>query len=397
MRKYGKWALVLGLMAVTPGLSFAAPWSREGNGDKAEKPAAEAKPRSKTSNQQVADDIAVALRNARLQGYDIEIEYKNGVAILKGRVVDPKQKDRATQVVQKVAGVERVDNQMILSAKPTMSERMAGRPAGGVQQAGGIQQAGHTAGGPQSNRVQQINYEPAAAAPSAPAAGSNQAMAEQIAAALTAANLDGYDIEIRYQNGVAQLGGGVETPAQRALAERVVAQVPGVNGVDNQLRTQQAPQGPQGGFDPRMAGPGPQAGYGPQGPAYGPQGPIHPAAFQGGPGMPGPGGPGMPMGPGVPMGPYGHGGPGASPAVYNSPSLPDYAWPTYAQYPNSAAVTYPQQYSASAFPYIGPFYPYPQVPLGWRDATLRWDDGQWNLQFRQRTDKWWWFLSPKNW
>lgn len=106
------------------------------------------------------------------------------------------------------------------------------------------------------------------------------------------------------------------------------------------------------------------------------------------------------MGPGgAPMMPpsYGQPGPGASQASYNNPSLPDYAWPTYAQYPNSAAVNYPTQYSASAFPYIGPFYPYPQVPLGWRDATLRWDDGQWNLMFRTRTDKWWWYFNPNNW
>jgi hypothetical protein len=88
---------------------------------------------------------------------------------------------------------------------------------------------------------------------------------------------------------------------------------------------------------------------------------------------------------------------GASQAVYNGPSVPDYAWPAYAQYPNSAAVNYPTQYSASAWPYIGPFYPYPQVPLGWRDATLRWDDGQWNLMFRTRTDKWWWYFNPNNW
>ena len=73
------------------------------------------------------------------------------------------------------------------------------------------------------------------------------------------------------------------------------------------------------------------------------------------------------------------------------------AWPTYAQYPNSAAITYPTEYSASAWPYIGPFYPYPQVPLGWRSAQLDWDDGHWNLNFRSRTDKWWWFISPKNW
>lgn len=102
------------------------------------------------------------------------------------------------------------------------------------------------------------------------------------------------------------------------------------------------------------------------------------------------------MGPGMPP-TYGHPGAGASQAVYNNPSVPDYAWPTYAQYPNSAAVNYPTQYSASAWPYIGPFYPYPQVPLGWRDATLRWDDGQWNLMFRTRTDKWWWYFNPNNW
>ena len=105
------------------------------------------------------------------------------------------------------------------------------------------------------------------------------------------------------------------------------------------------------------------------------------------------------MGPGAPPYPpaYGNPGMGASQAVYNSPSMPDHAWPSYAQYPNSAAVSYPQQYSASAWPYIGPFYPYPQVPLGWRDATLRWDDGQWNLMFKPRTDRWWWFFNPNNW
>ena len=89
--------------------------------------------------------------------------------------------------------------------------------------------------------------------------------------------------------------------------------------------------------------------------------------------------------------------PGTTPPVLNNPSLPPYAWPSYASYPNYAQVTYPQQYSASAWPYIGPFYPYPQVPLGWRQVQLEWDDGSWNLNFRPRTDRWWWFLDPKNW
>ena len=79
------------------------------------------------------------------------------------------------------------------------------------------------------------------------------------------------------------------------------------------------------------------------------------------------------------------------------PNLPETAWPAYASYPNYSQVTYPKEYSASAWPYIGPFYPYPQIPMGWRDVQLAWDDGHWNLNFRSRTEKWWWFMDPKNW
>jgi hypothetical protein len=67
--------------------------------------------------------------------------------------------------------------------------------------------------------------------------------------------------------------------------------------------------------------------------------------------------------------------------VYNQPYLPNYAWPSYAPYPNYATLTYPRQYSPSAWPYIGPFYPYPQVPLGWRRVSLEWHDGWWWLDF----------------
>ncbi len=66
---------------------------------------------------------------------------------------------------------------------------------------------------------------------------------------------------------------------------------------------------------------------------------------------------------------------------YDNAQMPGYAWPSYASYPNYAALTYPRQYSPSAWPYIGPFYPYPQVPLGWRKVSLEWDDGWWFLDF----------------
>ncbi|MEM8865836.1 MAG: BON domain-containing protein [Planctomycetota bacterium] len=72
---------------------------------------------------------------------------------------------------------------------------------------------------------------------------------------------------------------------------------------------------------------------------------------------------------------------GAQGVSYDSPNMPGYAWPSYAAHPNYSAVTYPKQYSPTAWPYIGPFYPYPQVPLGWRKVALEWDDGWWFLDF----------------
>ena len=96
--------------------------------------------------------------------------------------------------------------------------------------------------------------------------------------------------------------------------------------------------------------------------------------------MPGSYGGGQMMGQPVPMAPH---APVGAPR-YDSPNLPNYAWPGYAAHPNYAAVSYPQQYSPSAWPFIGPFYPYPQVPLGWRKVSLEWDDGWWFLDFTDR-------------
>ncbi len=80
---------------------------------------------------------------------------------------------------------------------------------------------------------------------------------------------------------------------------------------------------------------------------------------------------------------------GVAPARYDQPCMPNYAWPSYASYPNYAAVTYPKQYSPTAWPYIGPFYPYPQVPMGWRKVTLQWDDGWWFLDFKDQPASCW--------
>lgn len=71
-----------------------------------------------------------------------------------------------------------------------------------------------------------------------------------------------------------------------------------------------------------------------------------------------------------------------APVKYDQPCLPNYAWPSYSAYPNYATVNYPTQYSPTCWPYIGPFYPYPQVPPGWRKVTLEWDNGWWWLDFK---------------
>ena len=339
MRHLGKWLMALGLLAIVPATSDAALWGNSAQSQQA----------AKQKNQKAANEVAGALRSAKLQGYDIGIEVKEGTAILTGEVTDPAQKDKATQVASRAKGVKRVDNRLIVSPPTVVAARQAEKAQQEIQQT------------------------------SSDVPPTNQEMAERIAAALGKAGMSGFDLEVRFEDGNALIGGAVANPAQRAKITQVVSNLNGIETVDNKVVV--SPQAAR-----RPAGPPPyatQAAYGP-GPM---RAPIHPAAFQQ---EGGPMGAEMPMPP-IPMGRSNAG------QVYDSPNLPNHAWPTYAQYPNSAAVSYPKEYSASAWPYIGPFYPYPQVPLGWRSAQLDWDDGHWNLNFRSRTEKWWWFISPKNW
>ncbi len=227
--------------------------------------------------------------------------------------------------------------------------------------------------------------------------------------------LKDYRVGVKYEDGVAWLMGTVTSPQQKQIAEQVARQSAGVDHVvsklevesgnittqadkriqvaskempvqrraNNRVNTRRAPQnGRLQNNRPQNNMPRPYARTGgmPQGPGGMRQGPgVQPANFSqaqycpDGGCMTGGGGP-MGMGPQPAMG----GGPGAS---HDNPQLPGYAWPSYAASSNYAALTYPKQYSASAWPYIGPFYPYPQVPLGWRKVTLEWDDGWWNLDF----------------
>lgn len=386
MRRYHSWLVALGFAAATPGLALAGPLSLFSS-DRDSKPAA-SEPDAKAINQRTANDIAKALRAARLSGYNIEVEFKGGVATLIGEVPTAQQRDTASQVTEQVQGVRSVSNKLTVkedSKKPARTAFGAGRQA--------------------KPAIQQAEFEDARTGGSE---ADNQAMADEIAGALRGSKFSGQGIEILFQNGVATISGNVSDPQRRSAATQIISRVPGVKRVDNQLevvaaqrrssrpiqQVQYADQGAAGAYAEQGAYPE-QVGYPEQGgyPAQGgyPQGPqggypgqgAYPASamMQGGPApMPG----AMAMN-------------GSNPVIYDQPNLPQSAWPAYASYPNFAAVTYPKQYSASAWPYIGPFHPYPQVPLGWRKVQLEWDDGYWQLNFRPRTDRWWWFLDYRNW
>jgi hypothetical protein len=80
--------------------------------------------------------------------------------------------------------------------------------------------------------------------------------------------------------------------------------------------------------------------------------------------------------------------PGPNPTM-QPPPMPPYAWPTYAPYNNYSRVAYPNAYPYEQWPFIGPMYPFPRVPLGWRSVSLTWDDGHWWFHRNPSGHDWW--------
>jgi hypothetical protein len=226
---------------------------------------------------------------------------------------------------------------------------------------------------------------------SSQAADSKNSVAQQIAKDLKdSGQLKDYRVGVKYEDGVAWLMGTVKSEEQKQLAEQIASNSDGVSHVVNRLEVEAAEElslasQPASYEQPapvktaRASAKRPAGNNMPKPYAYtSPQGNI-PVNYNQASYCPDGGCP-QGMAPGMGGG-YAPSGAGAA-VSYDNPQLPGYAWPSYAASPNYAAVTYPQQYSASAWPYIGPFYPYPQVPLGWRKVTLEWDDGWWFLDFK---------------
>ena len=201
------------------------------------------------------------------------------------------------------------------------------------------------------------------------APNANQMTADAVAGSLRASrSLAGFRIEILSREGLVTLSGTLRTSGQKSEALSRAQRVAGVTGVIDQLQVagdrsvrpvQYQPEVAMGGIFHHNNG----------GDA------VYPGGTEiasGASSMANNGGP-------MPEGPAGR--TGATQA--SSPGQPNYAWPSYAPYPNFSAVGYPTAYPWQAWPNIGPFYPYPEVPMDWRAVTLRWDDGIWWLDFKK--------------
>lgn len=276
--------------------------------------------------QQIVQKLQAHKQAGTLKGFSIDLSVEEGTVWMSGHVANEQQQMAALDVARRIPGVTQVVNDLSIEA-PAAKATAARR----------------------TNEVFGKMSKALASAVRNPLAKSEQY--EESEVQLTAATQE-VDAGGAIGSGVAQS----PTPARIATAQPVQQAYP-QQAAPPGYYAQQAP----------YAGPRQQTPL-----AYAQARPVQHEGEVGG----------LSGGP-VPMHMPGS-GVGIAPARYDHPSMPGHAWPSYAAYPNYAAVTYPKQYSPSAWPYIGPFYPYPQVPLGWRKVTLEWDDGWWMLDFKQR-------------
>jgi hypothetical protein len=217
--------------------------------------------------------------------------------------------------------------------------------------------------------------EPVRLAPVPEAGLSNQKTADVIAANLRqSGQLRHYTVDITFRAGTAELSGIVADQSQREEVLRIAQGVPGVERVLDRLTLANSVRPVGADIEDKPA------------PVTPPElGKLPPPTKEGGPppgaALTGPAGQPIPIFQAPPGAPYG----------LNPPQMPPYAWPTYAPYNNYSRVAYPTAYPYNAFPFIGPVYPFPKVPLGWRSVKLEFEDGYW--WFSKTASKYdWWHL-----
>jgi osmotically-inducible protein OsmY len=325
----------------------------------------------------------------QLKGFDIDLKVEDGIVFLTGRVASVAQHKLVLKAAGTAAGAENVVDELSID---------------GAQDYSAVEPASTTA---PINRDMQIT----------------DAVIDRLQKAKSAGTLRGFELDVSTVNGDVWLKGSVANSAQKSHVLDLARRVDGVARVIDDVTIKDASVRPVSNSEPTpalMPVPLPQVSvpqvsepqflgqqlhepqfhgqqfhgqqfHGQQVrgqqvssmPMVGTAAPATPRAFAPSGFASAHMGGGHAVATPVPMNgaglEYGVGAP-----RYDQPNMPSYAWPSYAAYPNYAAVTYPKQYSPSAWPYIGPFYPYPQVPLGWRKVTLEWDDGLWYLDFTSK-------------
>ncbi|MCA9249408.1 MAG: BON domain-containing protein, partial [Planctomycetales bacterium] len=278
-------------------------------------------------DQQIVDELAnklTELRDAgKLQGFGLDLECEKGVVWLSGKVASAEQQMLALRAAQRVDGVTKIVNNIELAEAEA--------------------------------QLASLNQEAPAAEPQREAPALPMAQFPATVRSLPASQPVPYSQPMP-----------VSRPMPVAMNGPQMGPMPGYP-----VYAQSMPPRPAGSQQPQ-----PIARVN----AAGERSPIQRLAYAGGAVLAAPVALGQAVAQGMPAPMPSRGGP-VAPASYDHPQMPGYAWPSYAAYPNYAGLTYPKQYSPTAWPYIGPFYPYPQVPLGWRKVTLEWDDGWWMLDF----------------
>jgi hypothetical protein len=213
---------------------------------------------------------------------------------------------------------------------------------------------------------------PPITAPSAPTP--NPQLAQAIARALQeSGQLSRYRVNVSAQGGVVDLLGDVSDESQRAIVVKIARMAPGVQMVRDWLQVRGDPTLLQAQGPPLLQPlplPPPQMVDKDKGARPGER-------IDGG--LPAP----LPE----PM-PIFQAPPGPNPTM-QPPPMPPYAWPSYAPYNNYSRVAYPQAYPYEQWPFIGPMYPFPRVPLGWRSVSLTWEDGSWWYHRNPTGHDWW--------
>jgi hypothetical protein len=299
-------------------------------------------------NQEIAESIAKSLRDSgKLYDYKIGVKFQDGTVWLKGQVCSEEQLRIAMNLAAKMEGVQRVSNE--LTVAPAAASAAGGAVTMNIPLREPLPRKTN-ATAPTPALVAQSKPAPAADYPAAPTPSLTPA---PVPAAVQ-------PVATSFASRPAQTVAATEeeTEAPQLAEPQPIRHLAKARMVAPPMVTRPAATYAQPSETVSDAVPMGQAVHGP-------------VAANGAP---------CPVGPPMPC--YNNMGGGMpAPARYNQAYMPNYAWPSYASYPNYAAVTYPKQYSPATWPYIGPFYPYPQVPLGWRKVTLEWDSGWWMLDF----------------